>query len=191
MRAQRKAKYAPRLCLHALAFMTSSCDFVGEGSCMPIFGTARANTVCSSGQDLGRVVPPGSSWLHARRRLRLYYGLAATPADTLACVHTLHGARRTPRTLCAADTAAGTLLLRQPPPLPQMVYQSIVHTQELMAENQKKKKVDPTYVPDFKAAISNPNAAMEQVLAMKGTRAVKPRFDHSYDQRSSARTLPW
>ena len=73
----------------------------------------------------------------------------------------------------------------------QMVYQSIVHTQELMAENKKKKAVDPNYVPDFKAAIADPNQAMEQVLAMKSTHAIKARFNHGYDQRSSARTLPW
>jgi len=71
------------------------------------------------------------------------------------------------------------------------VYQSIQHTQELLADGKKKKAVDPNYVPDFKAAIANPNAAMEQVLAMKSTKTIKARFDHSYDQRSSSRTLPW
>lgn len=71
------------------------------------------------------------------------------------------------------------------------VYQSIVHTQELLADGKKKKAVDPNYVPDFKAAIANPNAAMEQVLAMKSTKTVKARFNHSYDQRSSGRTHPW
>lgn len=71
------------------------------------------------------------------------------------------------------------------------VYQSIVHTQELLADGKKKKAVDKNYVPDFKAAIANPNAAMEQVLALKSTKSVKARFDHSYDQRSSSRTQPW
>jgi len=73
-----------------------------------------------------------------------------------------------------------------------MVYQSIVHTTELLGEDGKKKKaVNPNYVPDFKAAIANPNAAMEQVLAMKSTKTIKARFEHGYDQRSSSRTLPW
>lgn len=54
-----------------------------------------------------------------------------------------------------------------------MVYQSVVHTTELLADGKKKKAVNPNYVPDFKAAIANPNAAMEQVLAMKSTKTIK------------------
>jgi hypothetical protein len=76
--------------------------------------------------------------------------------------------------------------------LPPQMYQSIAHTQELLAEQKKKQKAaDPNYVPDFKAAVVNPNAAMEQVLALKSAHTDKARFHHSYDRRSSARTLPW
>lgn len=70
------------------------------------------------------------------------------------------------------------------------MFESISHTTELLAASKKKKAVDPNAVPTFQAAIANPNAAMEQVLAMRSSKAVK-HFAHSYDQRSSARTLPW
>ena len=72
-----------------------------------------------------------------------------------------------------------------------MVYQSIQHTQKLFEDKKKKPAVDPNYVPNFEAAIANPNAAMEQVLAMKSTKAIKARFNHGYDHSSSARTKPW
>lgn len=70
------------------------------------------------------------------------------------------------------------------------MFESISHTTELLAASKKKKAVDPNAVPTFQAAIANPNAAMEQVLAMRSSKAVK-HFAHSYDQHSSARTLPW
>ena len=60
-----------------------------------------------------------------------------------------------------------------------------------MVDGKKKKVVDPNHVPDFKAAIANPNAAMEQVLALKTAHSIKARFDHGYDKRSGSRTLPW
>eukprot|EP00287_Rhodomonas_sp_CCMP768_P010701 CAMPEP_0196728238 /NCGR_PEP_ID=MMETSP1091-20130531/8969_1 /TAXON_ID=302021 /ORGANISM="Rhodomonas sp., Strain CCMP768" /LENGTH=61 /DNA_ID=CAMNT_0042070957 /DNA_START=81 /DNA_END=266 /DNA_ORIENTATION=- len=59
---------------------------------------------------------------------------------------------------------------------------------ELLVAMKGKKAVAHT-VPDFQEAVANPDKAMEQVLALKGTHSSSKV--RGYDEHSSGKLMPW